>query len=197
MAGRIQEVAFHFTAANQFSEWIRHDYYQNPFCVSLALFLDSTLSATFNVQYALDDVTEGSTRQVSFSQTTNTITVTDWGKPVLTGLNPAGFAANGHGLSVGDWVLLSGTQAGIDGEYDVTSVTSAFVYTLTSTISQSAKGVANAKSARVLVHDILTGLTARAASGYIYPVYASRLFATAFTAGGYGRLVAIQGGNLR
>lgn len=197
MAGRIQEVAFDFTAANQFSEWIRHDYYQSPFCVSLGVFFDLALSATLSVQYALDDVTEGSSRPVAISQSTTVITVTDYGKPVVTGLNPSVPAAKGHGLTVGDWVELYGTQVGIDGEYAVATVPTASTYTLTATVSQTAKAQATIKSARVLPHDILTGLTARAAGNYAYPCYASRLLCTAFTTAGYARLVAMQGGNLR
>jgi len=197
MAGRIQEVAFNFTAANQFSEWIRHDYYQSPFCVALGVFFDEALAATLEVQYALDDSSEGGTRPVSISQTTTVITVTDYGKQVITGLNPSTLATSGHGLTAGDWVSLFGTGLGINGEYDVASVTNANVYTLTSTISQTASAQALVKSARVLPHDSLVGITARASGNYAYPVYMSRLFCTAFTTAGIGRLVAMQGGNLR
>jgi hypothetical protein len=197
MAGRIQEVAFNFTAANQFSEWIRHDYYQSPFCVSLGVFFDEALAATLSVQYALDDSSEGGTRPVAVSQSTTVITVTDYGKQVITGLNPSALATLGHGLAVGDWVSLFGTGLGIDGEYDVASVTDAHTYTLTSAVSQSGNAQAQVKSARVLLHDSLVGITARASGNYAYPVYMSRLFCTAFTSAGVGRLVAMQGGNLR
>lgn len=208
MAGRIQQIAFNFTTGTQYSPWIRHDYYQDPFDVSLSFYLGSGLAGTFAVQYALDDMTmtaqrTSSGRDVMLSQTTTVISVTDPGPLINIGsVNAAGalvqaLGAAGHGLAVGDYVQLMGTpnQGQLDGGYSVASVVSANSYTLTSALSQTLPLTAvKAITGRVQTHATMTGMTARTSGNYIAPVFASRLLCSAFTSGGYGFLVAMQGG---
>jgi hypothetical protein len=195
VAGRIQTVAVSFTAANQYSPWVKHDYYQDPFDVSLAVFFDTALEATLAVQYVLDDQSQTSQRPVTWSQTTTTITVTDYGPTTINGgPSNAGWGGPfGHGLLAGDMVQLAGTQAGIDGLYNVASVTNAHTYTLTTTVSQTSGGQGLVTSGRVLTHSTLTALSARASGQYSAPVWMSRLTSTALTAAGVGFLVSMQG----
>lgn len=183
---RIAQVSYDFTAINQYSPWIIHDYYEAPFNVTLAVYFGTGLSATLAVQYAVDDMGNGGSRVVSISQTTTTITVTDEG---WSG------GSNTHGLAIGDFVQLIGTPGGtVDGGYEVATVTSATVYTLTALVSQTlATQQAKVTSGRLFTHSQLTGLTARANSNYTFPVWASRLTSTAYTSSGYGYLVSMQG----
>jgi hypothetical protein len=186
----VRELAFNFTAANQFSPWLMHNVWENPFNVTLAVYFGFGLAATLQVQYIADDASRAAERQVWLSQTTNTITVTDPG-PIIQGQQVAG-----HGLAVGDYVNLHGTPGGtVDGDYNVATVVSAQVYTLTSTVSQTlALTQSFSLSGRLFTHATLIGLTARASGNYNFPTFASRLLCTAFTTGGYGFLVALQGG---
>lgn len=185
---RIQQTALNVTAANLFSGWLRHDHYEAPFNVSLGVYFGSGLNATIAVQFIIDDV--DLLRQVSISQATTVITVVDAGPAFGGAAAPAG-----HGLAVGDFVQLTGTPGGsVDGGYNVATVVSATSYTLTAAVSQTLPQlVANVGTGRVFTHATLTGLTARANGNYAFPVWGSRLTSTAFTAGGFAFLVAMQG----
>jgi hypothetical protein len=179
------------TTSAGYTKWIPHDYWQTPTSVTLAGFLATGASLTWEVQYTCDDITAA--HPVTASQTTTTITVTDYGPP----LGPFGSAGpNGHGLLAGDYVNLFGLGSGMDGEYNVTSVTSTTVYTVTSATSQSATAGPGAAviSARVFVHPSLSGQTSRATGNYAYPVRASRLVVTAVTTAGPVYLEVLQGG---
>lgn len=120
----------------------------------------ATTTFTWSAQYTLDD--PEFERPISASQTTTVITVTDPGGWALGAsiLGPGG--NTGHGLSVGDSVILKGLGSGMDGTYDVASVPSATTYTVTSLVSQSATGAVGARVTplRVFVHPGLNGITA-------------------------------------
>lgn len=197
---RIQTVAANFTAVGQVSPWLKHDYYQDPFDVSLGVYFGSGLAATLAVQFILDDMSQASKRQVLLSQALTVITIQDSGPQILTsGTTPAGavstaLAAPGHGLAANDFLQLM-ESGQFDGGWNITAVASAQQYTLTSLLSQTvAAQLVSAVSGRVQTHATLTGLVARANGNYIAPVFASRLICTAFTSGGVGYLTAIQGG---
>lgn len=197
MASRILQVALSVAGTGEYSPWVKHDTDQSPFDVSLSVFFGTGLSATLAVQYVADDQSNTAVRPVSVSQSTTTITVTDYGPQNINGApaNAAWGGPFGHGLLVGDYVQLMGTPSGtVDGGYNVTSVTSSTVYTLTSAVSQTLTNAqCQVTSGRVITHPSLTGLTARASGNYQYPVWMSRLTCTAFTSPGVGFLVAIQG----
>jgi hypothetical protein len=198
MASRIQQVAVAVSAVGSVSPWLKHDYFQDPFNVTLAVFLDSVINATLSVQFAADDQSQTAERPVTISQSgTTTATVTDYGPSTINGgpANAAWGGPFGHGLLTGDVVFVVGSQAGIDSPfigYPVT-VTGANTYTFVAPVSQTGTFQARVTSARVLTHSVLTGLTARAVSNYNAPVWMSRLICTAFTAAGKAFLVAMQG----
>ena len=199
MASRIQEVAVSVTAANVVSPWIKHDIYQDPFDVTLAVYFDSAIAATMAVQYAADDQSQTGDRQVYITAAgTTTVTVTDNGRWTINGgpANAAWGGPFGHGLLTGDVVFLEGSQLGIDSglqSYTVT-VTGVNTYTITAPLALTFTNVsAHVTSARLFTHQVLTGLTARQISNYIAPVWMSRLICTAFTTPGKAYLVAIQG----
>lgn len=199
MAARIQTVAVSVTAVGAVSPWIKHDYYQTPFNVTLAAYFDSVLAATMEVQYAADDQSETSERQVTVSQAASTTaTVTDYGPYTINGApaNAAWGGPFGHGLLTGDQVWLNGTQAGIDSglqSYSVT-VTGVNTYTVVTPVNQTVTNIgARVKSARVFSHPALSALVARASSNYASPVWMSRLHCTALTTPGKAFLVTTQG----
>lgn len=197
---RIQTVAESFSAVNQATPWIKHDYYQDPFCVSLAFYPGSGLAGTFAVQYILDDMSQAAKRQVLLSQSTTVITIADGGQQILVGGVTAAGALNtslqspGHGLAVADYVELA-ESGQFDGGWPVVTVPDAQHYTFTSLLSQTvAAYIVSARSGRVQPHATMTGMTARTSGNYAFPVWASRLVCTAFTSAGVGYLVAMQGG---
>jgi hypothetical protein len=198
---RIQQAVSNFTANGQTGPWLRHDFYEEPFDLGLLVALGTGFAGTLGIDYILDDMTQAAQRQVSLSQATTVITVTDNGPPLPT-YNGGGL---GHCLAVGDAVQLTGTTGGLaDGIYTVATVTSATVYTLTSGVSQTL-GLQNATavSGRVMQGAAAGGadgvikvapVTARTSINVTCPIFASRLHVTAFTSAGLCALVAIQGG---
>lgn len=197
MASRIQTVAANFTATTVVSPWIKHDYRQTPFNLSLAVYFDVLLAATLAVQLVVDDQSNTSERPVAVVQSASTTaTVTDYGPDTINGApsNQAWGGPFGHGLLSGDVVFLAGTQAGIDGAYAVT-VVDQHTYTITTLVNQTIAVQARATTGRVFTHPSLTALVARATGNYGSPVWMSRLVCTAHTTTGVGYLVAIQGAN--
>jgi hypothetical protein len=192
---RIAQVALNVTAANQYSPWLNHDYYGEPFNVNLGLYFGSGLSATLTVQYALDDLSLAAKRQCLMSQAANTITITDPGIPSPTA--PAG--GWGHGLATGDYCNIltaaPGTAGAVAGEYPTVTVLSATQYTVASAFSQTITDqLIEVVTARVLPHATLVTQTTRASGSYGFPVWGSRITSTAFTSGGVAYLLAMQGG---
>jgi hypothetical protein len=199
MAGRIGQVAAAITAIGSVTPWIKHDYYQTPFNVSLAAFYDSVLAASLEVQTVYDDQSQTSERAVTVVQAgSTTATITDYGPNTING----GLAASGtwggpfgHGLQTGDVVFLVGTQNGADsgfGGYTVT-VTGVNTYTVTTLVSQTSTVQARVTSARVIVPTGGAAFTARTVVSLTSPAWMSRLYCTAFTTGGKAYLVATQG----
>lgn len=170
---------------NGTSPWINHDYYQIPFNVTLAGFVSNGANLTWGVQYTLDPLDSDDARAVGISQTTTVITVTD-----------NGVSGVGHGLLAGDDVTLIGTGInGIDGEWAVQTVPTAFTYTLTSGVSQAKVSTnGQAITARVFAHAVLTGQITRLISNYAWPVKASRLVVSNWVAG-VATLEVLQGGS--
>jgi hypothetical protein len=201
MASRIQQVAAAITAIGSVTPWIKHDYYQCPFDVTLAAYWDSVLAATLSVQCVYDDQSETSERTVTVVQAgSTTATITDYGPSSINGgtANQGGGLPFGHGLITGDVVFLKGTQNGADSPpqtgYAVT-VTGANTYTVVTSVSQTSTVVARVTSARILpAPTALTAITARAQASLLAPCWMSRLICTAFTTGGKAFLVALQGG---
>lgn len=188
---RIAQVALAVSGASQYSKWLPHDYYAEPFNVSLGVYFGFGLNATLAVQFAIDDLSNAAERQVSLSQTTTTITVKDPGIPG-PGMPAGGW---GHGLATGDYCNILSGSGGVIGEYPTVTVVDAFTYTVTSSVSRTlAREIGSVITARVQTHPVLTGLTARTNSNYGYPVWGSRLLSTAFTAAGTGFLLMMQGG---
>lgn len=174
-------------AGTAFSPWLQHDYYQTPFCLSLAGFVSSNFTGTgWAVQYTEDSLDQTAQRPCLISQTGTVITVTDIG--------PANQLGN-HMLLVGDFVELFSSGIGVDAQYVVATVVSASQYTLTSTVTQTVSGSPNVNvlTARVFPDPTLVTETARAVGTYAFPRRASRLALTAVTAG-VVTLHALQGG---
>jgi hypothetical protein len=204
---RIQQAVTNFTANAQVGPWLRFDYYETPFDLGLLVAYGvgtagTLLSATLGIDYVLDNMTNDGGRQVQISQATTVITVTDAG-PLLPPTQSSG-AGLGHGLAVGDYVQLTGTQGGLaDGGYSVASVTNQTTYTLTSGVSQTLFSQGFVTTGRVMqgaaaggVDNVikLAPVTARTSINVTCPILAARLHVTAFTTAGLGILVAMQGG---
>lgn len=197
MAAANQVVA-NITAIGSITPWLKHNYHERPFDLSLLVSFGSGLSATLALDYILDDMSNAAQRQVSISQTTTTITVTDPG-PIL----PPPMNGLGHGLAVGDAVELTGTPGGVsDGIYAVATVTNATTYTLTAVSATIAQQPAYVVSGRILTAAASGGadnivkvapVTARTSLVLASPIWASRLRCTAFTSSGVAALVALQG----
>ncbi|SRR6266404_2380129 len=187
--------------ANSFSPWVSLDYTQTAFSVGMIFSISSGATLTATVQLTDDDITQNA-HFVTATQTTTVITVTDTG--FVQNQDQFGGNVNalgGHGLSVGDWVKLTGTgvqpslsTVTMDGEYTVATVTSATVYTLTSATSQSATAgpYTRAASARVVSHATLAAMAARTAGVQTAPCMALRLILPTYTSG-IGCLAVIQG----
>lgn len=196
---RIQQVVSNFTAAGQTGPWLKHDFYEAPFCLSFMVTPVGAFAGTLGIDYVVDDFMNDGERPVTVSQAGTTITVND------TGIVQPGWAGGGitHGLAVGDWVQLRGTMTPVDGGYPVASVASLTQYTLTASVSQTMtlRG-AFALSARIMQATATDKIvpfapaSARATVGVAFPIVASRLRSSTFTTAGYGVLLSVQGGNL-
>lgn len=167
-----------------FSIPIPVDYKQNAFGIGMAGVPSSGAGLTWSVQHSFDDPGPDGERTVQISQTTTVITVSnDRG---LARLN-AGAAFQydlGHGLSVGDSVFLKSKVPGVQGHWPVASVTDAFTYTLTSSISQSAADAyATSNDFRWFNNATLVGQTARLDGNYAFPPRLVRFVVTAYTSG--------------
>lgn len=192
---RTQRILTNFTANGQVGPWMRHDFYEPPFDLTLAIEFGSGLAGTLAIDYAVGNFGADGQYQVFITQATTVITVNDNGPPP-----PAGTGV-GHGLAVGDIVNLQGTPGGsVDGIYTVATVPTASTYTLTSAISQTLVGTICLAASALLFTSAantivnLAPTTARAVVNVTSPIMASRLHVTAFTTGGIATLVGMQGG---
>lgn len=202
---RIQQVAVNFTASGQFGPWIKLDWFEPPFDLSILVSEDQGGTNPLTLQYIIDDAGPGMERQVMVTQTTTTITVTDAGPP----LPIASGGGLGHGLAAGDFYYLHSTtnigNGSIDGLYTVATAPTATTLTLTTAISQSlpaqyATGVggklitAGAGGDKIIGANG-AGIVARTALNMTSPIWALRLASTGtFVAAAVARLVTIQGG---
>lgn len=170
-------------AAQGFSAPIPTDYRSVPFAIGLIGIVSSNATLTWSVQHTIDDPGPDGALNVTYSQTTTTITVTD---------NNLFNGVAGHGLSVADSVFLNGIAGTPDGNYQVASVISQTQYTVTSAVSQSAAGPAVVHPFRWVNHVSLVNQTGRLDGNYAFPVRAIRLVVNAYTAG-YVDLLILQG----
>lgn len=154
----------------------------NPLLRSAGLGLALTFSVdanmTVSVQHTMDDPMQNA-RQVSVARAGTVATITD----------------NGHGLNVGDNVIMS-QDGTFNGSFDVATVTDANTYTVTVPNSGAVNATPMLQSFRVFNHATLTGITgvppARADGNYAYPIGALRLKCTVWAAGA-ATLTAQQG----
>jgi hypothetical protein len=199
---RIQQAAFNYTVSTaglNGGGWLKCDYHETPFNLSALVSLDTGASLTLALAYILDDWSTGMAHYVSLSQTTTTITVTDSGPPLGIGFGPN----LGHGLAVGDAVEIDGIP-GAQNLFTVATVTSATVYTLTSTVSQTvAQSNFMVRTGKTLLAgstgDKIIGstgatITVRTALAINAPIFALQLQATTVTTPGVARLVTMQAG---
>lgn len=114
---------------------------------------------TWDLQYTLDDPVYE--RVVRAAQAGTTITVTDQGGTAPNSVWYGPGSAYGHGMSVGDCVILKGLGSNMDGTYDIVSAPNNTTYTVTSTLSQTAVAASGARVTplRVWIHPTLTGMT--------------------------------------
>lgn len=208
---RIQQVAANITAAaatiglpGTVTPWLKFDYYEPPFNLSLLVSQDLAGANTLAIDYVLDDPSTAMEHLALISQATTVITVQESGPqiPVTQGGNL------GHGLAIGDFVYLHESPGGIiDGVYSVATVTNATTYTLTGAVSQTVAGF-NGKVAtgKVITAGAPTaaggdniigakgaGITTRASIPISNPIVAARLRCTTFAGAAVARLVAVQG----
>jgi hypothetical protein len=166
-------------SAAGFGAWIPLDWRAYNIQVGLAVKLSSGASLTYTVDHTFDDL-QTPTNQFSLSRTTTTATMTK----------------TNHGLSVDDYLGLSGCGAPFDGTYAVASVADA--NTLTFTVANSgltalANGVGSLITARIFPHETLAAQTASADGNYAFPPRACRLRVTTY-ASGFADLAVITGG---
>jgi hypothetical protein len=205
---RIQQVAALITAAaatigvpGTITPWLKHDYYETPFDLSLLISQDTSGVNTLVIDYVLDDSSSAMQHQALISQANIVITVQDSGPPLP--ISQGG--GLGHGLAIGDFVQISGSPGGtIDGVYSVATVTSTTSYTLTSSVSQTlAAFLGNVQTGKVITAGAVgdkivgangAGVVVRTSLSITSPIVASRLRCTAFSANAVARYVAVQGG---
>lgn len=172
------------------SLWIPVDYLENNFAIGLAGIPSSNFSGTWSVQHTFDDVGPDGKRPVQLNQAATVITVTgDLGQQYVG----SGYQLNlGHGLSVGDSVVLDSALPTLSGSFPVASIVSQTSYTLTSLVNQAAADPgARAATLRAFPHATLVAQTGRLDGNYAFPIRACRLTVTALTAG-YVDLILLQ-----
>lgn len=205
---RIQQVAASITAAaaaigvpGTVTPWLKLDYYEEPFNLSLLISQDNAGANTLAIDYILDDNSSAMSHQALISQATTVITVQESGPPIPVSQG----GSLGHGLAVNDFVQINGSPGGvIDGIYSVATVTNATTYTLTGAVSQTiaafiglvqtGKSVTAGAAGDKIIGASGAGITARTALQVLSPIVAARLRCTTFTAGAVARLLAVQGG---
>jgi hypothetical protein len=164
------------------SEWIRLNWEQNNFQVSLAGLVFESANLSWTVQHTYDDFNVK--RPVSIARVTTTATVTDTGPDGL-----------GHRLTTGDCVIIQQTgSSNLDtpeagAEITVVDATS-YTYTVLDTGVTAATGLAT--PLRIFPHAVLAAETARADGVYTSPVTGCRLNVASFVAGGV-ELQVVQG----
>jgi hypothetical protein len=157
--------------------WAQIDYTEVSFAVGLFLAFSQDSNLTASVQYTSCGMGPDDIHDVTFTQSTTTVTVTDFG--------PSG---KGHGLITGDTSIISQASTSIAGEYAVT-VTSDSAYTITvGTSATVTSGKARAADVRVYNHFTLNGIAStngsgRASGNFAFPIRGIRLNNTTWVAG--------------
>jgi hypothetical protein len=171
------------------------DYMQPTFNIAVAVIPSAAASGlSCSGQYTMDD--QSIKRQVTWSQTGTTVTITDGIQPYGKGSSQLPTQQNPHGLVTGDTVSIEGTGSGggtsFDGNYAVT-VTSATQYTITVTPNQTASGVSDVIPQRWVTSTIVPAATAaRLYANQTQPITAWRFVVAALTGGSVDFLV-LQG----
>lgn len=174
-------------ASNGFSPPVIIDYISKTFAVGLCGIPSSNANLTWGVQHTFDDPGPEGEAEILVSQTTTTLTINDV-------RSKSGIV--GHGLSVNDSVFLRSIPGITDANYQVASITSQTIYTVTVGVSQSLAGVlAYAKNFRWLPHISLVAQTTRQDGNYAFPARAVRLTVSSYVAG-YIDLIVLQGSGL-
>jgi hypothetical protein len=193
---RISRYSYTANAAGQ-TPPIPVDYMQPTFNVALGVIPSAAATGlSCSAQYTMDD--QSIKRQVNWSQTTTTVTITD-GPQAQGGSSSLASQLNPHGLVTGDTVTIEGSGSGqpgaftsFDGNYTVT-VTGANTYTITVVPSQTASGDARVITQRWVTSTVVPGATAaRLYANTTQPATAFRFVVAALTTGTVDFIV-IQG----
>ena len=171
--------------------WIPLDYIESWFGVSLFVtFSEDASGITYSVDFTGDDTGPVGVRPIKISRSTTVATITDLGPSA--GQYPYDTVAR-HGLVTGDSVVIQ-SSAGFDGTYAVASAPTPTTYTVTVPNSGPTADGGNAKvnALRVFTHTVLSAQTVRNFGTFNYPVRATRLRLSAWTAG-QATLTILQG----
>jgi hypothetical protein len=187
------EVVFPITGTNLgLSPWVPLSYLTDPFAVGLGAMISAAATGvSYTVQHTFDDLDQTLLqRGVQVSRAATVATVFD-----------NGLFGNGHGLVVGDSVIIRGTGSAVldspkstaipgvggGGDYGwtVASVTDAnhYTYTVANSGPAADAGATTATSLRVYNHATLAAAATRLDGYYAFPVTAIRLNVATLTAG--------------
>ena len=150
------------------SPWLPVSGRGDAFGIGFGASCGSTWNGTYSIQHTFSDIQNPVAATFAQSTTTVTVTLTD------------------HGLTTSDAVIVSGTrETGVEGQFEVATVTNANVFTYTSGTSQTVAAGAACKVAPVKVysHDTVAAQTATADGGYDLPCRAVRGIVTTYSAG--------------
>ncbi len=163
------------------SGWIRMDSNQAPFDVGFRCAVGPTGSMTYKVEHAFCDMLPQT--DVTLARTTTTATLTFRS---ITDGNGVVTAAQGHGLVVGDSVLVSGVGVPFDGQYTVATVptvTSITYMVLNTGLSSNALACTEVWRLYVGTNSGVTGATASTDGNYAFPVEFVRANVTVWASG--------------
>lgn len=160
-------------SAAGFSPWIPLNR-MVEFAVGLGCKMSSNGNLTYSVQHTFDELWDRTL--CNMSRTTTSLSITK--------VN--------HGLSVGDWVQISGGSIW-DGTYAVTSITDQNTFVVTVANSGATSGLFWVQTGRIFEHDTITAKTTSEDGSYAFPPRACRLRVSIYAAG-YVDLTVIQAG---
>ena len=157
-----------------FSNWVVLDFHVSGYGVGLGITPSSNANLTYNIEHTFDDLnTPVNACKTSVPNGSGTVTLT----------------YNNHGLSVGDYIAVSGSGSTVmDGGYSVASVVDQNNITYTGTGTNTSGATLNGVApgfvfGRIFQHAVLTAQTTRKDGNYAFPPYATRINVTAFVAG--------------
>lgn len=151
-----------------YGAWVPLSYNVENFNAQIAgLVWPGGSTLTWSLQYTLDDPVYE--RTVSATQSGTTITVTDQGGTAPNSVWYGPGAAYGHGMSVGDCVILKGLGSNMDGTYDIATAANNTTYTVTSAVSQTATAAVGARVTplRIWIHPLFSAVTGARTGGPI------------------------------